>query len=503
MSFYDINLQALEKYYPNLYNRVKDIVVDTEKYQVIATKSNNSTLKVSSWNINKKIETYLHSKYDPIKEAVNYAKAQLNHMKANNFIYGFGLGYHIQELIKIISNDINLYIVDLNIEIFKMALELNDLSHVIRDKRVQLIIDDNENILALKMKEIFQKCKWNDDIVNLLIYTPAIKTIDENNSRFKQLIEDWNIKKSAEGKWDEIVKNNREQAVTIEAQNIGVLFNQNRQLPVIIVSSGPSLNENKHILKEIKGKAFIISAGSALKALLEIGVEPDLICLIDPQAVTYAQISGYENIDIPLVYYASANIFTVSAYEGPKYIATDDKNNINNKQHLVRVGSSVANLMLDIAIKIGGNPITFVGQDLAFVNNQHHVKGNMYGGEEKVESLPNMRKTEGQKGEILDTTLGYMSMKNWIEARIEENPNTTFINSSQGGAKIKGCKNMSLINVCEQINNNRLESKNKIDEFIKLVREKSTYSKKQQLKTISFNIKINNKKQNNIEDILI
>jgi len=37
-------------------------------------------------------------------------------------------------------------------------------------------------------------------------------------------------------------------------------------------------------------------------------------------------------------------------------------------------GGSVATTILDIAIKMGGNPIILVGQDLAYVDGKNHAQ---------------------------------------------------------------------------------------------------------------------------------
>jgi len=42
----------------------------------------------------------------------------------------------------------------------------------------------------------------------------------------------------------------------------------------------------------------------------------------------------------------------------------------NSSEHLVDSGGSVATTILDIAIKMGGNPIILVGQDLAYVDGK-------------------------------------------------------------------------------------------------------------------------------------
>ena len=54
-----------------------------------------------------------------------------------------------------------------------------------------------------------------------------------------------------------------------------------REMPAIIVSAGPSLNENIEELKKAKNKAFIIAVDTAMKPLLRNGIIPDMYAIID------------------------------------------------------------------------------------------------------------------------------------------------------------------------------------------------------------------------------
>ena len=96
-----------------------------------------------------------------------------------------------------------------------------------------------------------------------------------------------------------------------------------------------------------------------------------------------------------------------------------------------------------LAIRFGGNPIVFVGQDLAFTNGQSHAYGGL------VNQDVSRRKVKGQNGEFLDTTLGLLSFKHWIENKIRDNL-VEFINATEGRAYIEGCKHISLQDFIDQ-----------------------------------------------------
>jgi len=112
------------------------------------------------------------------------------------------------------------------------------------------------------------------------------------------------------------LRNNAKENLKLNSPNVGIFFDKFKDVPIIIVSTGPSLDKNIDLLKEAKGRALIISAGSALRPLLMRNIKPDFFAIIDPQDITYNQIKGYENIGIPFIYLVTAASYTVSRYLG-------------------------------------------------------------------------------------------------------------------------------------------------------------------------------------------
>ena len=63
----------------------------------------------------------LHSKYDPEKEGINFAKNIP--LGSRVCLYGFGLGYHLQPLLEKIGPDGFLIVIELNLDILTAALK--------------------------------------------------------------------------------------------------------------------------------------------------------------------------------------------------------------------------------------------------------------------------------------------------------------------------------------------------------------------------------------------
>lgn len=433
MNCYNNNIECLKKHNIALYDKIKNTHINYDNYEIVICKNGFTTLKVIKHN-----NILLHSKYNPEKEAEVFANSKFKKKKKVNILYGFGLGYHIKKILSNLGEEELLYVLDSNIELFKIALEICDLCDVLLDKRLILTISDD----VKRVNEILGQLLKKD--CNFTMYLPSVRIINEKYKDFKLTLEIYNARKNSIEKFTDIINQNYSKNKLLNNKNIGILFNKYKDMPVIIVSAGPSLNINKHILKKMLGKALIIAVGSALQPLLRCDVKPNMFCIIDPQPITYKQIEGCENLDIPFIYLDTASSYTVSRYNGPKYVASNDTNHLKDNTYLIESGGSVATVVLDIAVKLGGNPIVFVGQDLAYIDNKHHADGKMYDGEENVKYTSNMRKIKGQNGGILYTTLGLLSFKKWIENKIIKNSHIEFINCSEGGAIIDGCKHMKL-----------------------------------------------------------
>ena len=96
--------------------------------------------------------------------------------------------------------------------------------------------------------------------------------------------------------------------------------------------------------------------------------------------------------------------------------------------------------MLDAAIRMGCDPIVFVGQDLSFSDGHSHAAG--------VEKRLKVERTpctvESVDGSRIPTSSVLLWFRRWIEDRIAREPGRTFINVSQTGARIKGTQEMPL-----------------------------------------------------------
>ncbi len=437
------NLLAIKNRDQLLYQKLCSITIPDGLFEIINSKNGQNTVKIFQSDRLGGEGFLLHSKYAPQKEAEGFVRRELkDRNKKIILLYGFGLGYHIQELLSHLTEKQKLIVMELNLALFKLALTLNDWQELISDQRIKLVVTDEPSTFLDNFQQYLQvDCQFT-------IYLPSIKAIPPEYDKIKILLEDWNIKKGPDKRWAnvsiQVLEKNYLHNKTVDSKNIGHLFGKYQNQPIIVVSSGPSLAKNGPLLKKAKTGSIILAAGSALKPLLKMEVEPDMFCIIDPMESTYRQISGQEERQIPLIFLDTACFNTVASYKGPKYIAANEVDHLDNHNFLIDSGGSVATALLDIAIKMGGDPIILVGQDLSYTGKRHHVDGGMYGENEMVEMHSALRVDKNIFGSKTTTRFGLLKYRNWIENRIISCKESTFINATEDGLEIRGCLHIKL-----------------------------------------------------------
>ena len=244
---------------------------------------------------------------------------------------------------------------------------------------------------------------------------------------------------------------------SISDPGINKLFGCFHTQPAILVAAGPSLERNVDLLKNIKGKALIVAAGSAINPLRKHHIEPDLLVSMDPGEANYQHFANLITDNIPLVYPSTLYHRIVKDYRGPRFVINLNTHpfdpwvfdRLNDNKGLVSSGPSVANSTLDILHKLGCNPIIFVGQDLAYTDDKSHAEGAIHAHEVHVgqENKSRYRYTDSIAGTPILTDVPLLSMKHWFERYIAatKNDGTLYIDATEGGAKITGTKIMPCI----------------------------------------------------------
>lgn len=378
---------------------------------------------------------YIHSKYDPVKESEQFISNKKNLINEKVIlVYGLGLGYHVQAIVNIIDSEQKIYVFEHNNELVKGCKNVNS----------ELFKLDNLSIITSEDKLFYEKLlNCMNMVQDLIIHKPSLETIKNDNQELYDLIKGYSQAKVSIENSALLLKENYEENIKHNCKSIKELINQFKYVnnPYVIAAAGPSLDDELDLLNKNRDRFTIICVGSALRALMNKGISPDAIVILDGKEIVSKQLEGYENCDIPLCFLSTASRWAVKNYNGPKYIFfnTDGEDDI-----IIKTGKTVAVSAMDIALKSNAKEIIFLGQDLAFIGEQSHTKTfkEVYGFEDNVKQTSGNKTVLGINGEVLVTTQGYIYFKNQIEKLIKEYTGVKFINCSKG-AFINGAKHMN------------------------------------------------------------
>ncbi|WP_017470752.1 motility associated factor glycosyltransferase family protein [Amphibacillus jilinensis] len=463
------NILYLKKHYPDLRSYLLEKENETSPFSIkkVETKSGLPTLQLT----NKTSDVYLHSKYDPVKEAEQFIKQYEADIEKYDHVlfYGMGLGYHISAFMqKFPKLTVSIYEPDHSIaNCFFDIKKIEELPiHKIKHIHIEQSEADRDSFISAFIGVINKRV--------LLVALPSYQRIfEEKHSQFLTTFKNSTKKtrvslrtNTAFGKrWT--LNSIMNLAQTIKTPNI--LSNQMRahfkDKPVVIVSAGPSLNEeikNLHYIKENK-LAYIFSVGSANKTLLKNNIYPDAVCTYDPQGHNDQVFSDLIENDIktiPMIFGTSVGYETLKHYQGPKLHMLTSQDHISpyyliehmRQEDIIFDAPSIAVITLQLLLKLQTGPIILVGQNFAFKHNKFYAEGIQY--EKRTTSLSEKElnfavETTDVHGEKVLTNESFLRMKRTMEKVISSSNNETIINTTNGGAAIKGTTYQPLKTVVE------------------------------------------------------
>lgn len=456
---YEHNLNFLKNKKPEIYNKIINSK-DSGKYQLIKN-SNDEYYNIFYKDSN----TFHYNSQNTVKDIEKNLISLGNKNSRIAVFLGLGLGYDIVYYLKNMSKDQKtryLVIIEDNIELFKLAMMCNNLVPILEKNETFLFLNE-ENIFN-KMTKLFQmtpivyyikttKFFYHSSTLNVFrdSYMEILKKIKDaliftigwfGNSPEDSLIGERHM-------FDNIKE-------IIENPGINLLYDKFKNKPAVIVATGPSLNKNKHLLKNFVNKAIFICPDASLKILLDIGIKPNLVTALERDPETADLIKGFSPEDVKDVYYAATPVIPHTAYEaynGPKIIVYRNYQHFNwleIDKGMLEIKQSSGNMAFKLAEALGCNPIILVGQDLAYSRDgTTHAEGALFG-ENQEHTMGNIKKYEvpGNDGKPILTHDVWDLFRKGYEIDIETYKGTC-INATEGGALINGTKIMTLKDVLD------------------------------------------------------
>lgn len=417
-------------------------------------------------------DKWLHSSYNPVGEGERWA-AEISCQPGDTLIVlGIGLGYHLTALVQKVEG-IKIIAIEPVKELFNYCSSAPSFKKL--EGEINIFYHDQplkNYLIALIDQYCLEKVK-------VIEYKPLERLFPKEFLEYRREINDIlfsllcsvNTALRFSASWTRNFFVNLPKVLTaIPAKSFYGLF---QGKPGIIVSAGPSLSKNVGLLKEIKGKAVILTVGTALKPVLAAGVKPDIGVSIDGAEANFRHFEGLDTREFPLLFdpiiyprildeyqgYLIASIFFEAFQVWLQSLSYPNPGR-------VQMGPSVANYAFDFALKLGLDPIIFIGQDLAFTGGHTHARGTVYENRELPKEKSLLLEIEGFYGDKVITDRSLHAMLQYLETQIAMTANgRRIINATEGGARIKGTEAMTLRQAIDTYCQEQFDPETKIKEI--------------------------------------
>jgi hypothetical protein len=375
------NLAALWSVDPALARAIEQV---EEGYPTEVSRSGEPTLQRPTPSAR---SVYLHSRYEPRGEA----KKQVDRLPVADRItfslQGLGLGYLLSEISDRAARDAIFCVFEPDLKLIRTALELHDFSTIIRDHRLLFFVEADKSQLFLRLMPYITQMSLGFEPV---IHSPSFQVNPEFFDQMKIWIEEFtayaktcistlviNGKRTSEN----ITRN---LAWYLATPSLSRLKDAYRGKPAVIVSAGPSLRKNKHLLTQVQSKACVIAVQTTFQPLLEMGVEPQFVTSLDYHDICtrfFEKLPKHVKTELVAEPKATNRIFDLNP--GPVSLLGNDfadmmLREMKPQKERLPSGATVAHLAFYLAEHMGCDPIIFLGQDLGFSDGLCYTPGTSY-----------------------------------------------------------------------------------------------------------------------------
>jgi len=386
-----------------------------------------------------------HSAYDPQREAQKfYSSFQLE--QADVVLhFGWGLGYCGDILRQRTKPGARVIVFEPDADLYALSGTESGNCEVLHDRRIQFVVGD-------RVRHFFDEwplgnCQETDKF--LWIEWPA--ALREHGSlaellrlQLKHYIRDRAANllthfQRGERYFQNAVRNFKYQ----RDADAGRLFGSLRDVPLVLVSAGPSLDRNIHELQGIGDRCFILSVDTALRPLLAAGITPHAVITADPSEMNARHITG---------------VMPQSAYLIAEQAVQPEALESASRRFLFGLGlfpdslfakfgfgktrleawGSVATTALDLACRMGANPIIFAGQDFAYSWDRDYASHTLFHGKTFVVTQAVTIQRPDLWGNDVHTTENLVAYRDFFVRRMKQSSGVRFINATEGGILSEG-----------------------------------------------------------------
>ncbi|MBE1302170.1 MAG: DUF115 domain-containing protein [Alteromonadaceae bacterium] len=417
----------------------------------------------------KKLDSYLHYQYvnqaDQLLQNVRESKSQLPKVIKSIILFGLVEGYQLQQLVDSYEVE-KLFVCEPNRDFFyaslfsiRWDLLLEKIDE--EERRIYLNIgDDGKNIFRDLVQQFYAVGPYNlmNSYFFQTYYNPELEIAIANVREQLQLIismgEYFDHARYGISQTNEMISEGTRLLISKEQRPIS---NACASVPVFIIGNGPSLDSCIETIKSYKGKALVISCGTALMPLHKAGIVPDFHAEIEQNRSTFdwcCRVGDFDYLKgIPLISCNGIHPDTAALFKDTLIAFKDGESSTvsalellgeKNYSLLNHAYPTVSNFVVNIVCELGFQQIYLFGIDLGFIDNKyHHSKSSgYYDGEGKErndysEENNTALVIPGNFRARVNTKQEFKISKSIMEQALASYPKTECYNTADG-AKISG-----------------------------------------------------------------
>lgn len=214
-----------------------------------------------------------------VNEGVEFLHKPREENSYNLIIFGVGLGLHIKQLVER-TECFALIIIEPNFEFLYHSLDACDWAAIFeiideRSGQIRFLFNDISEVLSVAIRQNIRNI--NPCAVDGMRYfihynTPLFQdTISKLNKEYNLIIAGLGFF------YDETLMITQAHNHLYSGKSRVYLRSESPRttLPAFVVASGPSIDKDMPIIRELQDRAIVISCGSALRPLLKNGIKPD------------------------------------------------------------------------------------------------------------------------------------------------------------------------------------------------------------------------------------
>ena len=382
MSVFDKNLNAIAKHHPQLAEQLSAV----EPASLDWSNSKAGPMTAARTDLGTR-PVALASKYDPVKEARKLVESVDHATTACTVILGFGLGYHIDEVVKKVGPRDLVIVYEPDLAQLKAVLELLDWTRWLGQNGLILAGPDASKSMLLGRIE---KRSATPTLGTQLITHPASRQRHgEAFNAFGKLVTETlafcrtNVATALVNASRTVSNLTNNLAQYAAGPTIAELKDAAKGYPAVCVGAGPSLVKNLDLLcdPEVRKNVVVIGVQTTLIPMLQRGIRPDFITALDYSAICTRFYEGLPELpDVTLVVEPKCHPAIIAAYPGPVRVCPSKLNDkllgeMARPMPEIKAGTTVAHLSFYLAELLGCDPIIFIGQDLGFSDGLYYAPG--------------------------------------------------------------------------------------------------------------------------------